>query len=138
MTSKGLFDPLPLRRAMRLARAGSRAETITGMPSASRTFFTYSTTLVSLPGGFCVSICTTALKCLRVSALMAGQSGVWEGAGNAKRKRRRGSLRIIRIVYTRRGRHVNSPAQDIADAVGETLADHQLQRVPERNQPALA
>src|SRR5215469_9960365 len=138
MTSKGLFDPLPLRRAIRLARAGSRAETMTGMPSASRTFFTYSTTLVSLPGGSCVSICTTALKCLRVSASMAGQSGVWAVAENAKRQERRASLRIIRVVYTRRRGYVRLPSHDIADAMGQTLANHQLQRVPERKQPALA
>ena len=56
LTSSGRFDPFPGMRAIRLARLGSFAAMMTGIPSASSTFFTYSTTRVSLPGGSVVSI----------------------------------------------------------------------------------
>src|SRR5258705_7220154 len=74
MMRTGRFEPFPLRRAIALARAGSFAATVTGTPSASSTFLMYSTAFVSLPGGSCVSMRTSAWKWRSSSALAAVQS----------------------------------------------------------------
>src|SRR5215471_2955209 len=71
----GRFVPLPRSRAMRFARAGSRANSLTGMCSFSRTLFTYSASWVSFPGGFVVSIRIARVKCSSVSAWIAFQLG---------------------------------------------------------------
>src|SRR5262249_11766926 len=89
-------------RAMILARAGSFAATVAWMPSASRTFFTYSATRVSLPGGSVVSRRTSAWKWRMVSSLTLDQSGVWAARGRQKASRR--TLRMRPVYQPGRGR----------------------------------
>src|SRR5579884_1450820 len=85
MIITGRFDPSPFSRAIRLALAGSLANTETGMPSDSRTPRRYSTALVSLPGGSVVSIRTSAWKWRNASSLGVVQLGGCAASGREAR-----------------------------------------------------
>src|SRR4029453_10090783 len=95
--SSGRFRPLPFRRATRLGRCASSANVWVGMPSASRTFFRYSTASTSRPGGSLVSNWTSAWKCCSVSCSTLGQSGCvdWDSPATLRTVTRiRGTCRM--------------------------------------------